>query len=194
MRPESRQRLGIVLLTVAFEGGCGALALLLGWLLGQGPFQRSSWSGNALALGVAATLPMLGVLFVALRWPVGPVAHIKQVFDEIVRDLLGPCSVAELAFVSLMAGFGEEMLFRGVLQPAFSDGLGSPWAGLVVASLLFGLLHPITFAYVVFAAAMGFYLGCVWMATDNLVVVVVAHALYDFVALVVLLRGPARSE
>ena len=62
---------------------------------------------------------------------------------------------------------------------------------MLIASLLFGLLHPISLAYVVVAAALGAYLGLVWMYSGNLLTVVVAHALYDFVLLVYLVRrGP----
>jgi membrane protease YdiL (CAAX protease family) len=58
--------------------------------------------------------------------------------------------------------------------------------GLLLASLLFGLLHPLTVMYFVLASLVGVYLGCWQLATDNLLVVIVAHALYDFVALVYL--------
>ena len=53
---------------------------------------------------------------------------------------------------------------------------------------MFGLLHPITRAYAVIAALLGAYLGGLWLAGGNLLTPIVAHALYDFVALVYLLR------
>jgi uncharacterized protein len=127
------------------------------------------------------------------RWPVGGLARIQRFFDEILRPLLRPCSLAELALLSLLAGVGEELLFRGVLQPALMRWLG-PAPGLVAASVLFGLFHPITATYVVLAAGLGLYLGLVAWAGGNLLIVIVAHALYDFVVLVYLLRlaPPAR--
>ena len=84
------------------------------------------------------------------------------------------------------------MLFRGLIQGALGRWLG-PGPGLALASLCFVLLHPITPAYVVIASLMGAYLGGVWLASGNLLVVIVAHALYDFVALLILLRGPGAS-
>ena len=36
---------------------------------------------------------------------------------------------------------------------------------------------------------LGAYLGLVWIASGNLLTVIVAHAVYDFVALIVLTRG-----
>ena len=52
----------------------------------------------------------------------------------------------------------------------------------------------ITPTYGVLAALIGVYLGWVWLASGNLLAPVVAHALYDFVALVVLVRGPKWSD
>ena len=76
------------------------------------------------------------------------------------------------------------------LNPAFARWLGS-LPGLALASVLFGLLHPITAAYVVLAALIGLYLGCLFDLTESLLVVVVAHALYDFVLLVWMVRRRA---
>ncbi|HEV3237849.1 MAG TPA: CPBP family intramembrane glutamic endopeptidase, partial [Gemmataceae bacterium] len=89
-------------------------------------------------------------------------------------------------------GIGEEMLFRGFTQAALATWLGIWWA-LVLASVLFGLLHAITLTYAVLASLAGAYLGLVWIATDNLLAVIVAHALYDFVALTYLLRDASKK-
>jgi membrane protease YdiL (CAAX protease family) len=61
----------------------------------------------------------------------------------------------------------------------------------VVASVLFGLVHAITRAYVVIAALFGAYLGWLWLVTGDLTVPIVVHALYDFLVLVYLMRRPA---
>jgi membrane protease YdiL (CAAX protease family) len=84
------------------------------------------------------------------------------------------------------------MLFRGVLQGALQHALGLA-AGLLLASALFGLLHFITLTYAVFATVLGAYLGWLWMVTDNLLVPTVAHAAYDFAALLYLLRWERRA-
>ena len=65
--------------------------------------------------------------------------------------------------------------------------------GLLAASVLFGLAHPITPAYAVLAAMIGVYLGWLWLAFDkNLLVPITAHALYDFLALIYLVRTRGR--
>src|SRR5207302_1348917 len=99
------------------------------------------------------------------------------------------CTLLELLLLSLVAGIGEEMLFRGILQETVSRHFGV-WPGVILASTLFGLLHPISPAYVVLAGLMGVYLGGLWFASGNLLTVILAHALYDFIALVYVVRGP----
>jgi membrane protease YdiL (CAAX protease family) len=173
---------------VLFEGGLGVAAWLLGWLLKQPPLKDFRWDAGAAALGVAASLPMLLLFLLCIRWPVGPLARIRRITDEVIRPLFASCTLFELALLSLMAGVGEEMLFRGFLQRAFMQWWGV-WAGVAVASVLFGLVHCITPTYAVLATLIGVYLGAWWLATGNLLVVIVAHGLYDFVALVYLLRG-----
>jgi membrane protease YdiL (CAAX protease family) len=95
----------------------------------------------------------------------------------------------DLALLSLVAGIGEELLCRGVLQPVLGRWLG-PAFGLAAASLLFGLLHPVSWLYIVLAGLLGAYLGFLYLATGNLLGPIVAHALYDFVVLVYIVRRP----
>ena len=93
---------------------------------------------------------MLGLLWVGLCWPVGPLRRIEQFFDEEVRPLLGSRPWPDLALISLAAGVGEEMLFRGACKAALTRWLG-PGLALAAPAVLFGLLHPITPAYTVIA-------------------------------------------
>lgn len=185
----------IVVAAVLFEAALAPAALVLGWLLGQPPLDGVLWSVRAVGLGILAALPMYGLFRIGLRWPVGPLGEIKRFFDRELLPLLGGRPASDLALIALAAGFGEEMLFRGVCQGALQRWLGT-WSGLGAASLLFGLLHPITPAYCLIAGLLGAYLGAVWIGTGNLVVVIIAHALYDFLALLALLREPDvdRSE
>jgi membrane protease YdiL (CAAX protease family) len=174
-------------LFVLFEAALAPAALVLGWALGQPPLAGFAWDPLAALEGAAAALPMLLLLAASVRWPVGPLARIKEFFDREVAPALRGCGWTDLALVSVAAGVGEEMLFRGVIQGAIARALG-PAAGVVLTAALFGLLHPVSPAYVAIAAALGAYLGAAWLITGNLLTVMVAHALYDFVALVVLLR------
>jgi membrane protease YdiL (CAAX protease family) len=95
------------------------------------------------------------------------------------------CTIFELVLISFLAGVGEEALFRGVIQSVLA-GWFNPWLALLLTSALFGLGHLITPAYAVIAGLLGFYLGAIALAYGNLLVVMIAHGLYDLIALVYL--------
>ena len=89
--------------------------------------------------------------------------------------------------MALLAGLGEETLFRGVIQPALAAHL--PLAAAVATTgALFGLAHWITPTYALLAGLVGAYLGVLFVVSDNLLVPILAHALYDVVALALLVR------
>jgi membrane protease YdiL (CAAX protease family) len=176
---------------IAFEGGLVLLACLLGWLLGSSAFATFHWTVSGLLFGLLATLPMVAGFFLLLRSRRRSIQRIRQIFNDVAIPFLGASTWFDLAILSLMAGIGEEMLFRGVAQAALDNWL-SPWFGLALASVLFGLLHALTPAYAILALLAGAYLGVVWLATGNLLVVIEAHSLYDFIALSYLLRDARR--
>lgn len=181
----------VAFLALASEGGVGLLALFLSWLLGYPLHDALRWETAAWVWGTLAVVPLLGIMAMVLWAPWPPFRRLVAALDELVIPLFRTCNLADLALISALAGLGEEMLFRGVIQRVLADLGGEsigPWLGLVAASLLFGLAHAITRAYVGMSAIIGAYLGLLWMATENLLVPIVAHALYDFLALVYLVR------
>jgi membrane protease YdiL (CAAX protease family) len=115
--------------------------------------------------------------------PWEPLRRLSREIEETVAPLFAGCPPLALALVSLAAGVGEEALFRGVIQTALGEAV-HPAVGLLGASLLFGLTHLVTPTYALLAGVLGLYLGAITMATGNLLPAIVAHALYDFVALV----------
>ena len=182
------ERRNLFLFAILFEGGLAVLAVGLGWLLKQNPLQTFRWDLAAAKLGAATAVPMLLVFILCTHWPVGPLARIRTFTEEVVRPLFGACSVLELAAICTLAGFGEEMLFRGVAQPVLERWLGA-WGSVAATNVIFGIMHLITPTYAVLAGLMGAYLSCLWMGCQNLLVVIVAHALYDFLALLYLTRS-----
>ncbi|MFL5242479.1 MAG: CPBP family intramembrane glutamic endopeptidase [Gemmataceae bacterium] len=172
---------------IAFEGGLILLAWVAGWLVGLSPLDTLHFTVSGFILVLLATLPMLAAFFLLLRSRFEFIKRILRIFDDIAIPFLGSFTWFDLALLSLLAGIGEEMLFRGVIQASLDAWLG-PWLALALASLVFGLLHALTPAYAVLATLAGAYLGFIWLAAGNLLVVIEAHALYDFIALTILLR------
>ena len=93
---------------------------------------------------------MIALFVTMLTWPVGPLVRVKRFCEQEVVPLFAKSNWSELALISLSAGVGEEMLFRGVFQASFTEWWGLAW-GLVLASMLFGFLHPISLPYIVIA-------------------------------------------
>jgi membrane protease YdiL (CAAX protease family) len=83
-------------------------------------------------------VPLLILSFVVLSFLPGPGVGVVRVGGE--RLALGLAVV--ILLVPLQAA-GEEYLFRGWILQAFGSWLRSPWPGIVVSSLLFGLAHGI---------------------------------------------------
>jgi uncharacterized protein len=185
----------VIILAVFFELGLAPISLFLGWLLGHPPLKTFQWSPEAALWGVVATVPLVLMFLGMLRWPFGPMARVKQFCDFEVVPLLEKSSWSDIALISLSVGVCEEMLFRGVIQASLIDllksWLGDWWGvpcGLGLASIFFGLIHPISFTYMVIVTILGLYLGTVWILGGNLLTVMITHALYDFAALAYLLR------
>jgi membrane protease YdiL (CAAX protease family) len=178
----------MLLLSCAFEGGLLLLAVLLGGLLGVNPLSTLSQApARGALLGLMATLPLLPAFGLAMgsSWP--PLARIRRLLLTDFMPLLRDNGPLDLLLISALAGLGEEALFRGLVQAAVADWT-TPMVGLVAASLLFGLAHAVTRAYVVIAAAMGIYLGLLFEYAGGLLPAAIAHGAYDFVALAYLRR------
>jgi membrane protease YdiL (CAAX protease family) len=183
----------VIIFTVFFEAGLAPFSLFLGWLLGHPPLAKFVWSGGDAVWGAAAALPLIALFLAMLRWPVGPLVKVKEFCEEEIVPLFRESDWSELALIALCAGVGEEMLFRGVVQASLMDWLGMGW-GLALASILFGVLHPITISYIVIAGVLGLYLGGIWIYNGNLLTVMVTHAVYDLAALGYLIRIRPRSS
>jgi len=175
-----------------FEGALLPLSLLLSWLLDI-PLTLSP-GGLSILMGVLGTLPIWGLLVWARSLRVSPVEEFFSWVDSNIVSLFRGATGWQIAVIALLAGLGEEMLFRGIIQQGLQGWLG-PWPGLLLASFVFGAAHWVSRTYMVFACLMGLYLGLLYWRTDNLLVPIIVHALYDFIALRLLLRqAPVASQ
>jgi uncharacterized protein len=172
-----------------FEASLILVALLLGWLAGINPFQTLHFSETAIAYGSIGALPLF-MMFLGLEQLQHPsVAQIKQLLLRTLGPGLNRYHWTDLLVLATIAGFSEELLFRGVLQPWLEISFGKT-AGIIGSNLIFGLVHAVTPLYLVLAGLVGCYLG---LALDfggerNLLTPIIIHALYDFLAFIALMR------
>lgn len=85
--------------------------------------------------------------------------------------------------LSASAGIGEEILFRGALQPILAAKVG-PLAGIAISSTLFGMLHAATPRYFLLAAILSAYLGYIQLHYSCLLIPIVIHTLFDVIGFV----------
>lgn len=123
--------------------------------------------------GVAVVIAISSWLVYRL-WPA--YRHSADFYLELV---LKPLHWADLIWVGLLPGLSEELLFRGVMLPAFGFNL----TAVIVSGLCFGVLHLSgieQWPYVVWATAVGLLLGYSALYTGNLLVPIVGHILTNF--------------
>ncbi|HKQ37644.1 MAG TPA: CPBP family intramembrane glutamic endopeptidase, partial [Verrucomicrobiae bacterium] len=169
------------------EASLIGVAALIAAVFRHGMFEQLYWRALDAAWGVAAVGPMLVGFGWTLRSDGAFAANIRRFFEHVIRPVFGGWSLVQLAVISSLAGICEEALFRGALQGGLVDLFGTGPA-LLVASGVFGLAHPVSKQYIVAAAIIGFLLGELLIMTGNLLAPIVAHAVYDFCALVWFLR------
>jgi membrane protease YdiL (CAAX protease family) len=165
----------------------------LGRVLGVSPLAHLEPSWPSFLWGVLATPPLL----IALVWVLNrPAGRLRRLVDFVVGEL-GPTlagrTAAELALLAGLAGLGEELLFRGVVQAGLAQLVPNSLA-LLAASVLFGLAHFATSTYAVVAGLMGLYLGGLFLVQGSLLAPVVTHALYDLVALLLVVQRYRASQ
>lgn len=128
-------------------------------------------------MGLAAAFVVAGGVVAFSRWAGRHTQWGRELHREF-RLLLGGVNSAQVLALSLLSGFGEEIVFRGVLQPR----LGWLWA-----TLLFGALHfPLRRALIpwsAFALAMGLVLAGLTEWANTLWPAILLHFMVNFLNL-----------
>ena len=131
----------------------------------------------------------------ALLWGVGLAAGIsvassivyrlwpayRRSADIYLELVIKPLVWPDLIWLGLLPGLSEELLFRGVMLPAFGLNI----TAVIVSSLLFGVLHlsgSEQWPYVVWATVVGFGLGYIALITGNLLIPITAHIITNLVS------------
>lgn len=181
----------VLVMALAVEAGLGVLALLVAPWVGIDWRTWINWSWGTALFGVFVGIVLFGLLLLLRRSSWGPMRRLIGLVDDFVQPLFGQCRGVDLLLVAILAGIGEEFLFRGVIQvglDSWMQGFMSPtaamMAALVIASAVFGLLHFVSVEYFVFATILGLLMGAMVIWTGDLLSSVIAHAAYDYFALV----------
>ncbi|MGA9224980.1 MAG: CPBP family intramembrane glutamic endopeptidase [Mesobacillus sp.] len=83
-------------------------------------------------------------------------------------------TILQIALIAAMVAISEEILFRGIIQTN---------AGLMITSIIFAVVHyRYLFNWFLFVniILLSFFIGYIYMQTDNLLVTIVMHFIIDF--------------
>lgn len=203
--------------------------LLLGIPLGVGlryaqdaeprvTLESVNWWGNgpvsAVAIGVALALGMLGAVHWLKRMGWAWFREIETILDQLLVPSLRRCRIGQLFVLALLAGVGEELLFRWAIQgwlelfghwlladrvltkvPFLIASHSLVFIGAAtITAVLFGLCHAVTRAYWILAAVMGLIFSFVVVGGGGLIGAIIAHGLYDFLAFLWLCQGSGEKR
>jgi uncharacterized protein len=145
-------------LWLRIERGAGVLDLLSN----QAGLLPSIGAGTLLAVPIALASRFLFSTFAP---------HLVR---ELFIPVFGGIGYLEILALSVLPGVGEELLFRGVIQPAL---------GIVPASIIFGFVHSgfsrRLLPYGLWSGVVGAALGVLFILTGNLWGSITAHALVN---------------
>jgi membrane protease YdiL (CAAX protease family) len=155
------------------------VVLALGWAALRELELHTQWRATpgTIAAGIAVGAA-LWLAIPLLFW----VSDTRRVLDGVLVPFSRTLAPRDMVVIAALSGVSEELFFRGVLLAEI---------GLVASSVIFGLLHALTWAYAAWAAVIGAGFGLLALEGESLVTPVVAHATYNFGALVLLRRWPS---
>lgn len=148
--------------------GPGLPAMGLGAVDGATLARTSGWlvAGSALLTGAF--------------WVVGRVSGAGE--SRLLRQLIPRTGPERRVFagLSVVAGFGEELVYRGYLLALLTPTLGGPWEAVGVSSAAFGLLHVYQGAVgIVRTGLLGLLFAVSVVETGSLWPAVVVHTAVD---------------
>jgi uncharacterized protein len=105
-----------------------------------------------------------------------------------VKDLL-----INLFVVALLAGVGEELVFRGILQRLFIRWFKNAWVGIIITAVLFSAIHMQFYGFLP-RMALGILLGAIYFYSGSLWAAILAHFFYDALILTIIHFNPAQMD
>ena len=160
----------------------GLLAFGLSLLFKTPLSPQLNLSADDALIGIIATLPPVLFLWWFSNTNIPMFAEFRQSQIEFFAEIGFQFTPLRIVAMAIAAGVCEELMFRGVFQTWITGYMPVVFA-ILLSNIIFGLLHMRTVLYAVIAGLIGVYFGILFAATQNLLVPIISHGLYDAVAL-----------
>jgi membrane protease YdiL (CAAX protease family) len=98
-----------------------------------------------------------------------------------------------LLFISVFAGIGEELFFRGILQRLLIRVTKNPWMGIILTAAIFSGIHFQFYGFLP-RLLLGVLLGAIYWYSGSLWVAILAHFLYDAAIILLVYFNPQMLE
>lgn len=147
-------------------------------------FGNLGWLSIPLGVFIAAMIFIGPVLLISHRWLR---LHAFYQLTALLHDLTRQLTWPQIVILSVLAGLGEELLFRGVIQSWLTEFIGV-YSAIVISSVIFATLHALTLYYFVFTFLLSLLLAFLFHTTQSMAFLVVIHAVYDVIALGVIAK------
>ena len=152
----------------------------------RSPIKSNYWILAVLAMFLAIPLvEYTGFLNQQVHFGSGLQQWMQSMEDEAAKQIkfmLGNNSIsnliANIIFISLFAGIGEELFFRGILQRLLIRATKNPWIGIIITAFLFSFFHFQFFGFVP-RFLLGIVLGAIYWYSGSLLTAMLAHFFYD---------------
>lgn len=142
---------------------------------------------GALIAGAAAGIAMYGAIFFGFR---------LKCFSRLKADISKNVNAEKVSFswlqiitLAIFAGIAEELLFRGAIQTWVANHTNI-YLGVLIASVLFGLVHFSSITYFLLSVVIGLAMGTAYHLSQSIEFVIVWHIVADIVGLSIFVKYP----
>ncbi len=138
---------------------------------------RALLKGTLLGIGLMVAVTLISLLYtVATEGPDALTATPDETDNPVVQAILDNLTIPLAIVIAITAGFGEEILFRGVLQK---------WIGWWPQAIVFGLSHAIGGdpLQIIVTGLIGLLFGWLIHRGHSMWLVIAAHFSYDLALL-----------
>lgn len=167
----------MAIITLLFFGGIGAI---FAPMVRETTLNGLLLDSKAIWMQVSAGI-LFGYITAMAGWQIVRLPLLKNTrlfFADLIRPL--QLTTIEIFFISVCAGLGEEMFFRGLVQPALGI-----WTTSILFVLLHGYINPFNIPLTIYGIYMVLVIGVMGQFTEQLGITtaIIAHIVIDFVLL-----------
>ncbi|MDR7238710.1 CPBP family intramembrane glutamic endopeptidase [Neobacillus drentensis] len=164
------------------------ISILLGFIF----FDHLSYLNNIslkdfqiITIGVPAGIAVVLADILLMKWLPSSYYDDGGLNERIFKNR----NIFHILFIALIVAFSEELLFRGIIQTKL---------GLILASIIFAIIHyRYLFNWFLFVniVVLSFFIGLIFVWTENLAVTIAMHFVIDFLlGVYIKFRRPFRED